>query len=51
MYGDFNNMLKAFVFNPDRALQEVNNNYSVRTIGDMRGLSRLTEHRYRTGGA
>ena len=31
MYGDFAEMLKALVFYPERALQEVNNDYSVTT--------------------
>ena len=48
MYGDFNNMLKAFVFNPDRALQEVNNDYSMTTeLADI--LQREAEVPFRVG--
>jgi argininosuccinate lyase len=48
MYGDFNNMLKAFVFNPSRALQEVNDDYSMTTeLADI--LQREADVPFRVG--
>ncbi len=48
MYQDFDNMLKAFVFNPERALQEVNNDYSMTTeLADI--LQREAEVPFRVG--
>ena len=48
MYLDFNNMLKAFVFNPERALREVNSDYSMTTeLADI--LQREAEVPFRVG--
>ena len=48
MYQDFDNMLKAFVFNPERARQEVNNDYSMTTeLADI--LQRDAEVPFRVG--
>ncbi len=48
MYSDFNEMLKAFVFNPERALQEVNNDYSMTTeLADI--LQRDSDVPFRVG--
>ena len=48
MYDDFNNMLKAFVFYPERALQEVNSDYSMTTeLADI--LQRESEVPFRVG--
>ncbi len=48
MYEDFDDMLKALVFNPDRALQEVNNDYSMTTeLADI--LQRDADVPFRVG--
>ena len=48
MYEDFNRMLEAFVFDPERALQEVNNDYSMTTeLADI--LQRESEVPFRVG--
>jgi argininosuccinate lyase len=48
MYNDFNKMLKALHFFPERALQEVNNDYSMTTeLADM--LQREHEVPFRVG--
>jgi argininosuccinate lyase len=48
MYQDFDNMLKAFVFNPERARQEVNNDYSMTTeLADI--LQREADVPFRVG--
>jgi argininosuccinate lyase len=48
MYHDFNNMLAALVFNPERALQEVNNDYSMTTeLADI--LQRDSDVPFRVG--
>jgi argininosuccinate lyase len=48
MYEDFNSMLGALVFNPERALQEVNSDYSMTTeLADI--LQRDAEVPFRVG--
>ena len=48
MYQDFNEMLKAFVFSPERALQEVNDDYSMTTeLADI--LQRESDVPFRVG--
>jgi argininosuccinate lyase len=48
MYQDFDTMLKAFVFNPERARQEVNNDYSMTTeLADI--LQREADVPFRVG--
>jgi argininosuccinate lyase len=48
MYQDFDNMLKAFVFNPERAKQEVDSDYSMTTeLADI--LQREAEVPFRVG--
>jgi len=48
MYADFSNMLKALVFHPERALEEVNNDYSMTTeLADI--LQRESEVPFRVG--
>lgn len=48
MYQDFENMLEAFVFDPERALAEVNNDYSMTTeLADI--LQRDAEVPFRVG--
>ena len=48
MYQDFDKLLSAFVFNPERALQEVNNDYSMTTeLADI--LQRESEVPFRVG--
>lgn len=48
MYGDFNGMLKALVFNPERALDEVNNDYAMTTeLADI--LQRDSDVPFRVG--
>lgn len=48
MYGDFSEMLKAMVFNPERALEEVNSDYSMTTeLADI--LQRDAEVPFRVG--
>jgi argininosuccinate lyase len=48
MYQDFDNMLKAFVFNPERARQEVDSDYSMTTeLADI--LQREADVPFRVG--
>jgi len=48
MYADFSNMLEALVFDPERALAEVNNDYSMTTeLADI--LQRDSEVPFRVG--